>query len=395
MITYNLPSKWIHYDLVAVANALTGAKAAVLSLTVIPYQRSWVEQLQVVQLKSEVASTSRIEGADFTEKELDQALEESPDQLYTRSQRQAAACVKAYRWIAKLPGDQSVDAQLICEIHRLIITGADDDHCPPGKLRDQDSNVVFGTPQHRGVKGGPECESTFARLCRAVQQEFPDHDQLIQALALHYHLAAMHPFLDGNGRMSRAVEALMLQRSGLRDTLFIAMSNYYYEEKNDYLKTLAEVRSHSHDLTSFLIFGLIGIEKQCQRLFEEIRINVSKVLYRDVMFDLFNRLRTERRRVIVKRQIGILKLLLEADLTLDELTERTEGIYQSLSSPYQALIRDINYLLQLKAIDYDKLEGNGYRLFVRLEWPTEITETKFFELVKNMPKAKTQLSRID
>jgi Fic family protein len=41
----------------------------------------------------------------------------------------------------------------------------------------------------------------------------------------------MHPFLDGNGRTARALEALMLQRTGLRDTLLIAMSNYSYEQK--------------------------------------------------------------------------------------------------------------------------------------------------------------------
>ena len=95
MITYNLPTNWIHYDPVAIAPALTKAKAAVLALAFIPYQRSWVEQLHVAQLNSEVAATLRIEGADFTEKELAQAIEGAPDQLDTRSQRQAPACIKA------------------------------------------------------------------------------------------------------------------------------------------------------------------------------------------------------------------------------------------------------------------------------------------------------------
>ena len=40
--------------------------------------------------------------------------------------------------------------------------------------------------------------------------------------------------LGGDGRTARALEALMLQRTGLRDTLFIAMSNYYYEQKTGY-----------------------------------------------------------------------------------------------------------------------------------------------------------------
>lgn len=390
MIKYKLPDDWIRYDFGKVANDLMLAKAAILSLTNIPYQRSWTDQLQVVQLKREVAGTSRIEGADFTDRELEAAMKETPEQLHTRSQRQAAAAVRAYRWIAALPQDRPMDEGLIKEVHRQIITGADDDHCPPGQLRGRDVNVTFGVPLHRGAEGGEECETVFDGLCRAAQQEFQGHDPLIQALALHYHFAAMHPFLDGNGRTARALEALMLQRVGLKDTLFIAMSNYYYEEKNSYLKALAAVRTADHNLSEFLTFGLKGIAIQCNRLFDEIRKNVAKALFRNVMFDLFNRLRTTRKRVIAERHIDILKRLLAVDkLSLEELTEQTKGIYAPLKNPYKALIRDINYLIRLKAIGFTKLPENRYELFARLQWPTEITETEFFRSVKEMPKAKT------
>ena len=37
-----------------------------------------------------------------------------------------------------------------------VITGADDDHCPPGRVRSRDENVTFGSPKHRGVTGGEE-----------------------------------------------------------------------------------------------------------------------------------------------------------------------------------------------------------------------------------------------
>lgn len=390
MIKYKIPDDWIRYDISRIANELMQAKAAILSLTNIPYQRSWIEELQVVQLKREIAGTSRIEGADFTDRELDAALKESPDEIHTRSQRQAAAAVRTYRWIANLPQARPLDAELVKETHRLIIFGADDDHCPPGQLRGSDVNVTFGIPPHRGAEGGEECERAFSALCEAAAHEFQKHDPLIQALALHYHFAAMHPFLDGNGRTARALEALMLQRVGLKDSLFIAMSNYYYEEKNAYLKALASVRAADHDLSDFLIFGLKGIEIQCRRLFDEIRKNVAKALFRDVMHDLFYRLRTKRKRVIAERQIEILKHLLVGDkLTLDQLIDKTFGIYTPLKNPGKALLRDVNYLLQLRAIGFNRLSDDQYELFVRLEWPTEITETEFFKRVKEMPRART------
>lgn len=389
-IKYILPTNWISYNLHDCLNELVEAKAVITSLKALPYQKSWADELQKIQLKREVAGTSKIEGADFTDKELDVALSETPEELRTRSQRQAASAVKAYRWISNLENNIPITETLIFNIHRLIITGADDDHCPPGEIRKVNENVVFGSPLHRGAEGRIECKTAFESLCRAIQNQFHNHDPLIQALAAHYHLASIHPFLDGNGRTARALEALFLQKTGLKDALFIAMSNYYYEEKNKYLQILSQVRREKDNLTPFIKFGLRGIILQCSRLFGEIRKNILKALFRNVMYNLFTRLKTERRRVMQERQIEILKILLEEEhITLDELTGRTMLIYRSLQNPRKAFIRDVNQLVRLKAIRYTKTGDHQYELFIRLEWPTEITETEFFEIAKQLPKAKT------
>jgi len=393
LVKYVIPENWIRYDRMAVLDALTEAKAAVMSLRTIPYQRPWVETLQYLQLKREVAGTSRIEGADFTEGELEAAFKERHDRLVTRSQRQARAAVETYRWIAQLPDDRPINADLIREVHRWIITGADDDHCPPGVIRGRDENVSFGSPSHRGAEGGKECELAFAKLSEAIQGEFRGHDLLIQALALHYHFAAIHPFLDGNGRSARAAEALVLQRAGLRDALFIAMSNYYYDEKPSYLTALRDVRASDHDLTPFLLFGLKGIAAQCGRLFTEIGTHVSRALFINMMRDFSDRLSTKRKRLIAARQIKVLNLLLGSEwINLDQLFQITEGTYKSLKNPEKALVRDLIYLRNLGAIRTEKLANNGVRIGVRLEWPTEITESAFFEKVKQYPKAKSYLS---
>ncbi len=384
-----MPASWIAYDPTAIQAELLEAKAAMLALTQLPYQRSWADELQQIQLKREVAGTSRIEGAEFTDKELDAAMRETPGQLETRSQKQAAAAVATYRWIARLPADRPVNEALIVDVHRRIVTGCDDDHCPPGQLRGRDQNVTFGAPRHRGAEGGDECAEAFSRLADAVQSVYPRHDSLVQALALHYHIAAMHPFLDGNGRTARALEALMLQRRGLRDTLFIAMSNFHYENKTGYLNTLNETRAAGHDLTPFLKFGLKGIESQCRRLFSEIRLQVAKALFRNTVTDLFGRLRSPRKRVVSARHVQVLNLLLEAEaMTLDELIPRARHFYD-VKNWHKAMFRDLNYLIGLDAMRARRLqEGPGFRLSINLEWPAQITETEFFRRVKAMPKGK-------
>ena len=391
VVRYQPPRPWITYDPYATMQPLLEAKAAVLALVRMPYQRSWAERLQEVQLKREVAGTSRIEGAEFTEQELEQSVRtpDSPAQLATRSQRQAAAAVRTYRWIAVLQGNEPVDVRTICEVHRRLVTDCDDDHCPPGRPRGADQNVTFGVPRHPGVEGGDACFSALNELAQATGSVFRAHDPLIQALALHYHIAAMHPFLDGNGRTARAMEALMLQRAGLRDTLFIAMSNYYYEEKIACLEALNATREAEHDLTPFLQFALRGIRVQCEHLFEEIRLGVSRALYRTTVADLFGRLTSPRKRVMSARHVQLLNLLLEEGaMSLGPLIDRVLPLY-AVKNAERALLRDLRYLLQLGAVVADV--GAGDRpptLGVNLDWPAQITETEFFRRAKELPKGK-------
>jgi Fic family protein len=388
-VRYSVPRDWLRFDRVAIQEELVAAKAAVLALAEMPYQRAWADELQAIQLKREVAGTSRIEGAEFTEKELDAAMRETPEALETRSQRQAAAAVATYRWVSALPSDRPVDEDLIREVHRRLVTGCDEDHCAPGQLRRRDENVIFGAPRHRGAEGGEEVAEAFRLLVEAVRTRFREGDPLLQALALHYHAAAMHPFLDGNGRTARALEALMLQRTGLRDTLFIAMSNYYYENKTAYLTALNDARENDHGLTPFLKFALRGIEIQCQRLFREIRQQIAKALFRNTMTDLFGRLASPRKRVMSGRHVQVLNLLLdEGEMDLDDVSTRTRHFY-ALKNPTKALIRDLTYLIVLEAVRVRKIpEAKRVMLSVNIDWPTQITETEFFRRVKEMPKGK-------
>jgi Fic family protein len=390
MIRYQLPKRWLIYDKNAAMDALVAAKAAVQTLKTLPYQRSWVEKLQELQLKREVAGTSRIEGADFTEREFEAAIraDATPAQLLTRSQHQAHSAMQTYRWLATVPQDRPIAPDLIREIHARMVTGCDDDHCPPGTLRGRDHNVTFGIPPHRGVEGGPTCEHAFSGLLLAIETEGRELDPLLRALALHYHLAAMHPFLDGNGRTARAAEALLLQRSGLTDRAFIAMSNYYYDEKAAYLSVLSETGAAGHDLTPFLLFGLRGISKQCEILTAEIRRQMQRALFRDTMYSLFNRLETKRKRVIGERQIEILKILLEADsVHMRDLMRKIGPVYASRKFPHSAIQRDVNQLIGLGAIELSS--SKEWFVFVNLDWPQQIDEGEFLRRIKTMPKGKS------
>jgi Fe2+ or Zn2+ uptake regulation protein len=110
------------------------------------------------------------------------------------------------------------------------------------------------------------------------------------------------------------------------------------------------------------------------------------------MGQMYNRLQSTKKRALAHRQREILQKLLELNepITLDELYERLARPYQELKAPVKAFFRDLNYLLRLKAIKAVH-HKDTFLVSVRLEWATEITETKFYEEMNKLPEAKTHL----
>ncbi|MDE0213874.1 MAG: Fic family protein [Deltaproteobacteria bacterium] len=382
---YTIPRRWIRYDPEAVFDLLVRAKTAAGVLNRMPYLPQWIEQVHEEQLRLEAAGTSRIEGAEFTPREEEEALAPYPpvSTSLTHSQRQLRAADATYRWLRSLPSDQWVTTRFILDVHRRIVTGCDDDHCQPGALRPDGWNVTFGSPLCRGVEGGGQCRVAFDSFCSAIAGEFRLHDRIIQAIATHYHVGSMHPFGDGNGRTARALEAFMLRQAGVNDMVMVSLSNYYYEHKDEYLTALFDSRSEDHDLTPFLRFALGAVAERCNAVAAAITAHHERTLFREFARSLFGQLRSPRRRVLADRQLRVLEVLLDGgSIGLDELVDRVRVDYGDLKFPVRALARDLVELIGLSAIVLDE-----ERVTVNLGWPQQFSGSELLARYESMPSA--------
>ena len=382
---YQMPRQWARYDAGAILDALVAAKTAAGILNQLPYLPQWIAQIHEEQLRLEAAGTSRIEGAEFTEREQDEAL--APESAHrtdlTRSQRQLRSADAAYRWLRSEPAHRPITPDFILDIHRRIVTGCDDDHCEPGQLRPDGWNVTFGVPRCRGVAGGNDCRTAFDALCSAIPSELRAHDPIIRALAVHYHIGAMHPFGDGNGRTTRAVEAFMLRSTGVSSLVMVSLSNYYYEHKDEYLAALSASRQAGHDLTPFLKFALPAVTERCNATAATIIGQHRRELFRQFARSLFGQLRSSRRRALAERQLHILNALLDSGTTdAASLAVITHRHYANLKHPERAWVRDVIGLLALDAVVLD-----NERITVNLDWPQQIAESELLERYENMPTA--------
>ena len=383
---YTLPQRWVYYETAAILDQLVEARSAAGVLNRLPYLQQWIEQVHEEQLRLEAAGTSRIEGAEFSDQEQEVALaSQVPPQMdLTHSQRQLRAADATYRWLRSQPTDRPVTPDFVLDIHRHMVTGCDDDHCEPGALRPTGWNVTFETPRCRGAQGGDQCQVAFNGLCTAIANEFRHHDRIIQALAAHYHIGAMHPFGDGNGRTARALEALMLRQAGVSNLVMVSLSNYYYEHKDGYLAALSESRQIGHDLTPFLKFALPAVSARCNAVAASIVDHNKRTLFRQFAQSLFGKLRSPRRRALAERQLHLLESLLDSPtLEIRNLIDRTIDEYNHLKYPDRAWVRDFIHLREIGAIT---IPEKGV-ITLNLDWPQELSESELLHRYENLPSA--------
>jgi len=111
----------------------------------------------------------------------------------------------------------------------------------PGRYRpaevfvlDEDNEVV--------VYYGPDADKVpglMAALARYVCEPSTDTPVLVRAAMAHLNLVMIHPFKDGNGRMARCLQTLMLAREGVLAPEFCSIEEYLGRNERDYYEILA------------------------------------------------------------------------------------------------------------------------------------------------------------
>ena len=107
-------------------------------------------------------------------------------------------------------------------------------------------------------------------------------DPVIRAIVAHFFVISIHPFGDGNGRTSRAVESYLLYQAGVNARGFYSLANYYYRNRSAYVQGLDNVRFRTDpDLTPFVLFALKGLVEELEIVHQEVIAEVQIISFRD------------------------------------------------------------------------------------------------------------------
>jgi len=163
--------------------------------------------------------------------------------------------------LAKLPLCQRV----ICEAHKTLLAGVRGASRAPGEYR--------RLPNWIGPPGCPIEAATFVPISadkleeamstweRYLHADVPD--RLVQLSVLHAEFEALHPFLDGNGRLGRMLVPLFMWQAGLIRAPMFYVSAYLEANREIYYERLLAV-SQDGDWTGWCRFFLTAIRHQAQ-----------------------------------------------------------------------------------------------------------------------------------
>lgn len=236
--------------------------------------RQWVGLLRRVSFARAVQGSNGIEGYNVS---LDDALAAAENESPMQATVETWAAIEGYRdamtYVMQLADDRHFvpDESLIRSLHYMMLKY--DLSKSPGRWR-PGSIYVRNDTTGQIVYEGPDAGLVPALMAELVEYLFYDsHDRpapLVRAAMAHLNLVMLHPFRDGNGRMARCLQTLVLAREGILSPHFCSVEEYLGRNTAAYYDVLAEVGAGSwqpgRDATPWIRFILTAHYRQARTL---------------------------------------------------------------------------------------------------------------------------------
>ncbi len=309
----------------------------------------WVREMGDRALILEAHHTTHIEGTHLT---LDQAErlwkgEAVPD-ADPDDARELLNYRTAFEFVSEcLDSGDPVTEGLVREIHRKLVEGVRGGKADPGNYR-RIQNYVANSSTGEVIYTPPsavDVPSMMSEMLQWLNRELDIHPVLVSGIA-QFQLVHIHPFLDGNGRVSRLLSTLCLYKAGYDFKRLFTISEYYDRDRPTFYQSIQSVRENGMDMTGWLDYFVAGLETQMI----EVRDRGEQVIRRDVLV---------KQHGLNERQVKALGHLIQhGKLTIQDFQKLCPDVNR------RSLQRDLKGMVDKKLF---KAEGATNQLVYHLE----------------------------
>lgn len=209
----------------------------------------------------ESIASSQVEGASTTTLLAKKMLREKRKPK-DRSERMILNNFNAMKYINEKK-DVPLTPEFIEEVHRIITNGTLENDSYEGRFRDTDDIVISdrltGDVYHQPIPYS-DIKSTIDSVCDYINGEEEFEHPLIKGMILHFIIAYIHPFVDGNGRLARALFYWYSLKKGYWAFEFLSISKVIKSHRGKYDMAYLMSETDGNDITYFIKFNLELIE---------------------------------------------------------------------------------------------------------------------------------------
>ena len=230
------------------------------------YLSSSLMEEAIYSSKMEGASTTRIVAKDMLRKK------KSPQ---NKSQQMIVNNYNTIQYIVEHK-EQPLTEELLLTIHRLMTEKTLDNPEDAGRFRTNDKVVVADMVEGDIIYTPPsfqEIPEFVESLCNFFNNDNPRTfiHPIIRGIIVHFMLAFMHPFVDGNGRTARALFYWYMLKEGYKLTEYMSISRVIAKSKENYEKSFRYVENDGNDMGYFVAYNLKALKTSFQQLREYIQ----------------------------------------------------------------------------------------------------------------------------
>lgn len=242
-----------------------------------------LQALRRVATIESIGSSTRIEGSKLSDREVEALLSNIKIGTFaTRDEQEVAGYAAAMEMVFESFDHIPLTENHIKQLHRDLLTHSEKDTRHRGAYKTTPNSVEAFDEAGRSLGVVFETATPFdtprlmAELIQWTNEQFEQgslHPLLVIAVFVVVFLE-IHPFQDGNGRLSRVLTTLLLLRSGYSYVPYSSMESVIEQNKDSYYlalrRTQGTIRTDSPDWQPWVVFFLQSLQRQKQRLEKKV-----------------------------------------------------------------------------------------------------------------------------
>lgn len=244
------PQYTITNKIVRLIGAIDAAKEIIEHAPLLPY---WEKKFQEEAMLRTTHYGTHIEGNELSLLQVQKVLDGERIVARERDVQEVINYRAALDFMAE-HRDEEMTESLILKLHKIVVKNVLDSE-ELGKFRSKEvviRNSITGDVSFRPPKA-IEVAWQIKDLLEFIQNEHEVHP-VLKAGIVHYEFVRIHPFLDGNGRVGRALSTYVLFREGYDIRQFFSLEEHFDSDPVAYYSALKSVSEYKGDQTEWLTY---------------------------------------------------------------------------------------------------------------------------------------------